>query len=131
MYFCHVKAAVMCCKELLKRMEPAKKSLKDPTWQEWTQEAYKQNIDLCATYLWVGIESFFVTELSYNKVGNVHINNIEACLHNDCCHENKNHYYIFWVCVCSLSYPEYKANALYYIVICGMSGFTIFFHIIS
>jgi len=46
-----MKAAMMCCKELLKRMEPAKKGLKDPTWQEWTQEAHKQSIDLCATYM--------------------------------------------------------------------------------
>ena len=55
LYVCHVKAAMMCCKELLKRMEPAKKGLKDPTWQEWTLEAYKQNIDLCATYMWVDL----------------------------------------------------------------------------
>jgi len=51
LYVYHVKAAMMCCKELLKRMEPAKKGLKDPTWQEWTLEAYKQSIDLCATYM--------------------------------------------------------------------------------
>jgi len=44
-------AAMMCCKELLQRLEPAKKGLKDPTWQELTQEAYKQSIDLCATYM--------------------------------------------------------------------------------
>ena len=55
LYVCHVKAAMMCCKELLNRMEPAKKGLKGPTWQEWTQEAYKQNINLCATYMWVAI----------------------------------------------------------------------------
>ena len=38
-------------------------------------------------------------------------------------------YYIF--CVYSLSYPAYNAHAPYYIVICGMSGSTIFFDIFS
>jgi len=35
------------------------------------------------------------------------------------------------VSVCSLSYPASKAHASYYIVICDLSGCTIFFHIIS
>ena len=38
-------------------------------------------------------------------------------------------YYIFWVCVCSLSYPTCKSHAPCYIVTCGLSGSTIFFHI--
>jgi hypothetical protein len=42
-----------------------------------------------------------------------------------------NKYYVFWVRVCSLGYPACKAHAQYYIVICGLSGCTIFFHIIS
>ena len=35
------------------------------------------------------------------------------------------------VCVCGLSYPACKVHAPYYIVICGLYGSTIFFHIIS
>ena len=37
-------------------------------------------------------------------------------------------HYVFWMCVCSLSYPACNANAPYYIAICGLSGFTIFSH---
>jgi hypothetical protein len=40
------------------------------------------------------------------------------------------HYYLSWVCVCSLSYPASKACAPHFIVICGLSGCTAFFHII-
>ena len=42
-----------------------------------------------------------------------------------------NKYYIFWVSVCSLSFPARKAHSHYYIVICGLSGSTIFNHIMS
>ena len=38
-------------------------------------------------------------------------------------------YHIFWMCVCSLSYPESKAHAPYYSVICGLSCCKYFFHI--
>jgi len=35
------------------------------------------------------------------------------------------------VCVSSLTYSARKAHAPYYIVICGLSGSTVLFHIIS
>jgi hypothetical protein len=38
---------------------------------------------------------------------------------------------IYYECVCCLSYAACKAHASYYFVICGMSGCTVFFHIIS
>ena len=41
-----------------------------------------------------------------------------------------NEYYIFCVCVCSLSCPACKARATFYII-CGVSGCTIFFFHIS
>jgi len=38
----------------------------------------------------------------------------------------------YYECVYScLSYPAYKALALYYIIVCGLSGLATFFHIIS
>jgi hypothetical protein len=42
-------------------------------------------------------------------------------------------YVTYSVCMraCGLSYPACNAHAPYYIVICGLSGSTIFFHIIS
>jgi len=40
-------------------------------------------------------------------------------------------YYIFWVCVYSLSNPAYKVYAPHCIIICGLSGSAIFFYIIS
>jgi len=40
-------------------------------------------------------------------------------------------YNILRVYVCNLSYPTYKAQVPYYIVICGLSGSTIFFRIVS
>jgi hypothetical protein len=42
-----------------------------------------------------------------------------------------NIHYVFWLCVCKLSYPACKAHKTYYITICGLSGCTIIFHIIS
>ena len=43
----------------------------------------------------------------------------------------RNKYYIFWVWMCSLMYPALNAYVSYYTAICGLSGGTIFSHIIS
>jgi hypothetical protein len=39
----------------------------------------------------------------------------------------KQKYYVFRLCVCSLGYPAYKVHARYYIVICDLPGSAIFF----
>ena len=57
--------------------------------------------------------------------------NIEAPSRNHFCIGKSYKYCIFWVGVYSLSYPTCKALAPYYIVICGLTGSTMFFHIIS
>jgi len=41
----------------------------------------------------------------------------------------KKKYYIFWACVCNLSYPSCNVHAPY--CHCGLPRSTIFFHIIS
>ena len=38
---------------------------------------------------------------------------------------------VYYVYVCSLSYSARNASESYYVVICGLSGCTVFFHIIS
>ena len=40
--------------------------------------------------------------------------------------KNRNKYYIFWVCVFSLSYPPCQAHGPHYTVIRGLTGSTIF-----
>ncbi|XP_066997187.2 xanthine dehydrogenase [Anabrus simplex] len=44
-------ATMMCCKELLKRLEPLKEKLKNPTWKELVAEAYKESVNLSASYM--------------------------------------------------------------------------------
>jgi len=38
---------------------------------------------------------------------------MEVRLRNHCAVEKTNKYYVFWVYVCTLSYPGYEANASY------------------
>ena len=57
--------------------------------------------------------------------------NIEARSRNHFCIGKSYKYCRLWVGVCILSYPACKALAPYYIVICDLTGSTIFFHIIS
>ena len=54
---------------------------------------------------------------------------VHSCYH--CCIGEVNKYYIFWVCVCSLSYPASHMHVPYHISTFSSSGSTIFFHIIS
>jgi len=61
----------------------------------------------------------------------VHISNIKARSHNQCYRGKSKKYYIFQVCVCGFSYPACKAHASHYIVICGLSVSTVYFHIVS
>nr|XP_050853429.1 uncharacterized protein LOC127065310 isoform X1 [Vespula vulgaris] len=44
-------ATMMACKELLSRLEPIRKELNKPTWQELVMAAYVKDVDLCARYM--------------------------------------------------------------------------------
>ncbi|XP_043523035.1 xanthine dehydrogenase/oxidase-like isoform X2 [Frieseomelitta varia] len=44
-------ATMMACKELVKRLEPIKKELGNPSWQELVFKAYSKDVDLCARYM--------------------------------------------------------------------------------
>ncbi|KAK7486654.1 hypothetical protein BaRGS_00022055, partial [Batillaria attramentaria] len=41
---------VKCCEQLKARMDPVKKKMKNPTWQQLVTACYKQGVDLCARY---------------------------------------------------------------------------------
>ena len=56
--------------------------------------------------------------------------NIEVHSCNNCCHA-KALSVNYSECVCSVSYPAFSEHALYYIVICSLSGCTKFVHFIS
>ena len=65
------------------------------------------------------------------KRGKVRINVIFKRVRSTIFAVVKQYVYIFRVCVCSLIYPTLKVHALYYNVIYGLSGCTVFFHILS
>ncbi|KAF4522203.1 hypothetical protein B566_EDAN007354 [Ephemera danica] len=44
-------ATMMACQELLRRLEPVRISMGNPTWQELVHQAYIENVDLQATYM--------------------------------------------------------------------------------
>ena len=69
--------------------------------------------------------------LRQNNIGNVSTTQQWGAFVQPLLQRRNNNYYIFWVCVCSLSYPACNANAPYYIIVCGLWGSCILFHIIS
>lgn len=44
---------MMACKELLRRLEPIKRELENPTWKKLVMAAYMKDVDLCARYMCV------------------------------------------------------------------------------
>ncbi|XP_018363392.1 PREDICTED: xanthine dehydrogenase/oxidase-like [Trachymyrmex cornetzi] len=44
-------AAVQACNEILKRLEPIKKEMTNPTWKDLVFAAFKKDVDLCARYM--------------------------------------------------------------------------------
>ncbi|XP_046483350.1 xanthine dehydrogenase/oxidase isoform X2 [Neodiprion pinetum] len=44
-------ATMMACKELIKRLEPIKTELQEPTWKDLVFAAHQKDVDLCARYM--------------------------------------------------------------------------------
>jgi hypothetical protein len=89
-------------------------------------------VHVCGTAFWFRIYIYIYilqmyTLLLSNKTSNVRITYYWGAFAWPLLQWKSNKYYIFWVCVCSLSYAACKAHAPYYIVICGLSGCTVFF----
>ncbi|GLV44087.1 Aldehyde oxidase 3 [Carabus blaptoides fortunei] len=42
---------IRACKEILKRLEPIKKKMKNPTWNELVLQGFRENIEMCATHV--------------------------------------------------------------------------------
>ncbi|XP_071634820.1 uncharacterized protein [Temnothorax longispinosus] len=45
-------ATIQACKQILKRLEPIKKDMKNPSWQELVFTAYLKDVDLCARHMY-------------------------------------------------------------------------------
>jgi hypothetical protein len=80
----------------------------------------------CFKNTFISVWNLCPTDLSVNKTGNVRINLTLRRVRVTVLAAENNKHYVNRVCVCSLSYPAYKAHAPYDIVICGLSGSTVF-----
>jgi len=78
------------------------------------------------TYTWIQTLWGLLNIDKQNKTGNIHIIEHWSTFMKLLLVWKSNRYYIFWVWVCSLSYPACNAHVLYYIVICGLPGSTNF-----
>jgi hypothetical protein len=72
--------------------------------------------------------SIWLSSIS-KKIGRVRITYVRNAFVQKWLSLKSNKHCIFWMCVCSLSYPAFKAYALYYTAICGLSGSSIYFHL--
>lgn len=51
--FQQFQATMMACKELLNRLEPIKKEMENPSWQNLVLTAHLKDVDLCARHMYV------------------------------------------------------------------------------
>jgi hypothetical protein len=65
-----------------------------------------------------GGENKCLQRFGENKTGNEHMNITYRSTRITPVAIRSNKCYIFWLCVCSLSYPKRTANAPYYSAIC-------------
>ncbi|KAF4522205.1 hypothetical protein B566_EDAN007356 [Ephemera danica] len=64
-------ATMMACQELLKRLEPVKKTMKDPTWLQLIKKSYSQGVELCATHMYTkkdDVKDYFIYGAAVGEV---------------------------------------------------------------
>ncbi|XP_076639451.1 xanthine dehydrogenase/oxidase isoform X2 [Colletes latitarsis] len=65
-------ATMKACQELLKRLEPIKQELNNPSWQELVMAAYQKDIDLCARHMFSlkddGIKPYYIYGVTITEV---------------------------------------------------------------
>ncbi|XP_036145980.1 xanthine dehydrogenase isoform X2 [Monomorium pharaonis] len=49
---CCTYATIQACKEILKRLEPVRKKMNNPSWKDLVFTAYQQDVDLCARHMY-------------------------------------------------------------------------------
>ena len=69
--------------------------------------------------------------LGCNKTGTVCATSRRGAFVQPLLQQRSIKYYIFWVCVCSLSYSACNVHVPYCVVICGLSRCRMVFHIVS
>ena len=68
--------------------------------------------------------------LRFNKTGNVRVMENWGSFVQSLSPCTSDNYYMFWVCVCSLSYPAFNARGPCFVVVCDLSGCA-FIHVIT
>jgi len=86
------------------------------------EQTYLVSITYIRAQIWTTWKKWYVVYCKSNI-------EVRSCEH--CRLRKAIKHYIFWVCVCSLSYSAWTAPAPCYIVVCGFSGSTTFSDIIS
>lgn len=47
----YVQGTIQACNEIMKRLEPVKEKMTNPSWAELVAAGHKQNVELCATHM--------------------------------------------------------------------------------
>ena len=77
------------------------------------------------------LSKFVTANIDLSKTGNVRIKKNWGAFVHPLLQQKINKYYKFCVCIFTLRSPACNVHAPHYIVICGMSGCTLFFQTVS
>jgi len=99
-------------------------SLSPPLMKEWRRKDFDR---LVGDYNFDSVEGTFQNVKWQDMQCTVHMTYHWGAFAYTFLYLKINNYYVFWFCVCSLSYPGCTLHAPCYIVICVLSGCTVFF----